>query len=76
MGLSWGNFSVDNLPQPIFQIFNKSTCTSRMVAFYFTFVPFPLELTKSKEGSEMTICGYNPDHIDVSYILLAKKPRY
>jgi len=57
LGMGWDTISVDNLPQPMDQIFaNKATCPQAVFAFWIN-----TDLN-GNTGGEMTLCGTDPNH--------------
>lgn len=62
LGMGWDTISVDNLPQPMDQIFaNKATCPQAVFAFWLN-----TDLN-GNTGGEMTLCGTDPNHYVVRF---------
>uniref|UniRef100_A0AC34RIU4 Peptidase A1 domain-containing protein n=1 Tax=Panagrolaimus sp. JU765 TaxID=591449 RepID=A0AC34RIU4_9BILA len=58
LGMGWDTISVDNLSQPMDQIFNnKALCPEAVFAFWLN-----RDINGNTNGGEMTLCGTDPAH--------------
>ncbi|VDM74390.1 unnamed protein product [Strongylus vulgaris] len=58
LGMGWDRISVNNIPQPMDQIFaNKALCPEALFAFWLN-----RDLNNNVAGGEMTLCGTDPAH--------------
>ncbi|ETN82237.1 eukaryotic aspartyl protease [Necator americanus] len=58
LGMGWDRISVNNIPQPMDQIFaNKALCAEPVFAFWLN-----RDLNNNAAGGEMTLCGTDPAH--------------
>ncbi|KIH50482.1 eukaryotic aspartyl protease [Ancylostoma duodenale] len=58
LGMGWDRISVNNIPQPMDQIFaNKALCPEAVFAFWLN-----RDLNNNAAGGEMTLCGMDPAH--------------
>ncbi|VDP41249.1 unnamed protein product [Heligmosomoides polygyrus] len=58
LGMGWDRISVNNIPQPMDQIFaNKALCPEAVFAFWLN-----RDVNNNVAGGEMTLCGTDPAH--------------
>ncbi|WKX94869.1 hypothetical protein Q1695_011829 [Nippostrongylus brasiliensis] len=58
LGMGWDRISVNNIPQPMDQIFaNKALCAEPVFAFWLS-----RDANNVANGGEMTLCGTDPAH--------------
>lgn len=68
LGMAWDSISVDNLAQPMDQIFKHPDCKQQLFAFW-------LNRKQDQDiGGEMTLCDIDPNHYtgDIVYTNLTK----
>ncbi|RCN28279.1 eukaryotic aspartyl protease [Ancylostoma caninum] len=59
--MGWDRISVNNIPQPMDQIFaNKALCPEAVFAFWLN-----RDLNNNAAGGEMTLCGMDPAHYKI-----------
>jgi len=56
LGMGWDTISVNHIPQPMDQIFNRSDCTEQVFAFWLN------RNLDQTIGGEMTLCGTDTTH--------------
>jgi len=57
LGMGWDTISVNHIPQPMDQIFDRADCTEKVFAFWLN-----RDLNHNTIGGEMTLCGMDQAH--------------